>query len=192
MSLTLINPKPNACSVAGHSRSHLVLMQVQIHAASSVIAPYLHLYANAMACQCEQRENARRKKSRDAKYLVVSICCCYVLESFLWILSLFKCSKRSKLMCRGRRPCSVLAFFEKFKWPHRVCVCVCERLQFHATGSVGHICSAVNQLQARKEQTDGRRHFCTILLANSNLTYFTDVEMCESFSQIVHHMNCCR
>lgn len=42
----------------------------------------------------------------------------------MWILSLFKCSKRSKLMCRGRRPCSVLAFFEKFKWPHRVCVFV--------------------------------------------------------------------
>lgn len=57
-----------------------MLMQVQIHAASSVIAPYLHLYANAMACQCEQRENARRKMFKDAKYLVVSICCCYLLK----------------------------------------------------------------------------------------------------------------
>lgn len=55
-------------------------MQIQIHAASSVIALYLHLYANAMACQCEQRENARRKKFKDAKYLAVSICCCDVLK----------------------------------------------------------------------------------------------------------------
>lgn len=57
-----------------------MLMQVQIHAASSVIAPYLHLYANAVACQCEQRENARRKMFKDAKYLVVRISCCYVLK----------------------------------------------------------------------------------------------------------------
>lgn len=55
-------------------------MQVQIHAASSVIAPYLHLYENAVACQCEQRENARRKMFKDAKYLVVRISCCYVLK----------------------------------------------------------------------------------------------------------------
>lgn len=54
-------------------------MQVQIHAASSVIAPYLHLYENAVACQCEQRENARRKMFKDAKYLVVRISC-YVLK----------------------------------------------------------------------------------------------------------------
>lgn len=58
-----------------------MLTQVQIRAASSVIAPYLHLYANAMARQCEQRGNARRKKFKDAKYLVVSICCCDVLKT---------------------------------------------------------------------------------------------------------------